>query len=645
MNRDYVFLFDLDSTVTKEEILPTISTKINKYDEMRELTEKTMMGDLLFEESFTQRVNILKDIPVSEVAEMVSNIKVNSEVVKFLKENKEQCYIVTSNLDVWIEKLMKKIGMDGHYFCSKATIKSNKISKINSILSKKETVEKFSDQFVVAVGDGSNDRLMLSTANIGIGFGGVRQISPELIDVVDYAIYDETKLYKFLNQILGNDSCDKTVVISCAGMGKRLGRNTPKAIVSVDGKSLIRRNLDMIDSNYDVRVVVGYKYLDVIKEINSFRKDVTFVFNRDYMNNGTGASLSIAEKFSNSKIIAIDGDLIIHPNDMQSILEENEEFVGVSPKSTDDPVLVTVKENTAVGFSREHGDYEWNGVCLIYKENFVEGDKHVYQLLEPLIPLKYKVLRTKEIDTPNDFVNAEKWVKNNFIDSFTIGILGGMGTFATVAFFDRVVKSFPAEKEWDRPRIIIDNRCTMPSRVRAILYNERREELVKSLCESVSMFLNNNVDYIIFACNTSHAFIEDVYENIPEAKGKILNIIDICSNKLKMNSINDVKLYASEGTVDSKIYNKYFDRKNISISNPTSEEQYLIRNWIEAVKTNNITEEIKKSFITKINSENSAVILGCTELPILYNLFKSDIKAKVYDPLEDVINYIKEIEQ
>ena len=56
----------------------------------------------------------------------------------------------------------------------------------------------------------------------------------------------------------------------------------------------------------------------------------------------------------------------------------------------------------------------------------------------------------------------------------TIGILGGMGSYATVDLFRRLVDAFPAEKEWDRPRIIIDNNCTMPSRVRAILYNEKR---------------------------------------------------------------------------------------------------------------------------------------------------------------------------
>ena len=59
---DYIFLFDLDSTITKKEILPTISEKINKTNEMRELTEATMQGVIPFKTSFLKRVDILKNI-------------------------------------------------------------------------------------------------------------------------------------------------------------------------------------------------------------------------------------------------------------------------------------------------------------------------------------------------------------------------------------------------------------------------------------------------------------------------------------------------------------------------------------------------------------------------------------------------------
>ena len=78
---EYVFLFDLDATITKVEILPEIARAINKEKEMRELTELTMQGEIPFERSFLERIELLKDIPVTEVAHMVRDIPVNDKLV------------------------------------------------------------------------------------------------------------------------------------------------------------------------------------------------------------------------------------------------------------------------------------------------------------------------------------------------------------------------------------------------------------------------------------------------------------------------------------------------------------------------------------------------------------------------------------
>ena len=52
MNDDLIFLFDLDSTITKVEILPEISKMISAEKEMRQLTEDTMKGVIPFQYSF-----------------------------------------------------------------------------------------------------------------------------------------------------------------------------------------------------------------------------------------------------------------------------------------------------------------------------------------------------------------------------------------------------------------------------------------------------------------------------------------------------------------------------------------------------------------------------------------------------------------
>lgn len=198
--KSHIYIFDLDSTITKIEILPEISKIIGKEKEMRNLTEKTMKGEIPFKHSFIERVEILKDISVEKINNIISEIPLNEKIVQFISENKESCYIVTGNLDVWISGLMHKIGMDNHYFCSKAVVNDDKIEKVISVIDKRLTAQQFV-QPIISIGDGDNDADMANLADIGIGFGGVRPIARSLLENADYAFYDENKLYEFLNSI------------------------------------------------------------------------------------------------------------------------------------------------------------------------------------------------------------------------------------------------------------------------------------------------------------------------------------------------------------------------------------------------------------------------------------------------------------
>ena len=198
---DYIFLFDLDSTITKKEILPTISEKIGKTEEMRKLTEATMRGEIPFKSSFLKRVNILSNISVSEVNDIVSNIPLNEAIADFIVKNHERCYVVTGNLDIWISGLMKKLKMENHVYCSKAQVKDDIISQVISVADKELIVKQFV-QPIVAIGDGDNDSSMAELADIAIGYGGVRDIAPSLIRNIDYAFYDDQKCADFLRTLL-----------------------------------------------------------------------------------------------------------------------------------------------------------------------------------------------------------------------------------------------------------------------------------------------------------------------------------------------------------------------------------------------------------------------------------------------------------
>ncbi|MBQ8892261.1 MAG: hypothetical protein IJ068_05340 [Bacilli bacterium] len=57
-----IFLFDLDSIITKQEKLPTISQKICKLKEFRNLTEITMRGKIPLNEKIAIGFGCVKNI-------------------------------------------------------------------------------------------------------------------------------------------------------------------------------------------------------------------------------------------------------------------------------------------------------------------------------------------------------------------------------------------------------------------------------------------------------------------------------------------------------------------------------------------------------------------------------------------------------
>lgn len=142
------------------------------------------------------------------------------------------------------------------------------------------------------------------------------------------------------------------------------------------------------------------------------------------------------------------------------------------------------------------------------------------------------------------------------MENLNIGVLGGMGTYATIHLFKQYAEIFPAEKEWDRPRIVIDNRCTMPSRVRAFLYDEDVDKLVNEMSDSMRCLSEAGCNRIILACNTSHLFLPKIYSRVPQLEDKVVNIIDNCVEKIKEDHIIKVFRLGSEGTIKSKVYQK-----------------------------------------------------------------------------------------
>lgn len=206
---------------------------------------------------------------------------------------------------------------------------------------------------------------------------------------------------------------DTTVIICCAGMGTRLGIGTTKALMHIDGKPLIIHQLEALKDYSDVRVVVGYQANKVIEIVNSYRKDIMFAFNNDFKTTGPATSLRKGMLNSKEYVLSIDGDILVNPEDFKKLLSVDEEYLAISKRHSEEPILVEVEGNEAIHFS-QNGKFEWPGIVKLKVDKILNNQEHTFDIIEELLPIKTLMVRSRDIDTPEDYENALEWVKNGY---------------------------------------------------------------------------------------------------------------------------------------------------------------------------------------------------------------------------------------
>lgn len=211
----------------------------------------------------------------------------------------------------------------------------------------------------------------------------------------------------------------------------------------------------------------------------------------------------------------------------------------------------------------------------------------------------------------------------------TIGILGGMGPSATVDIFNKIITLTEANSDHEHIEIIVDNNTRIPDRTNYIINNG--ENPTKYLIKSAIRLEMMGADVIIMPCNTAHYFYDEVvkYIDIP-----FLNmIVETAKETEKLYSGKKVGLLATAGTYNSGIYDKVFSEYSLELIKPDSDKMKYVMDLIYGIKSGRRDIDIT-NFHTILQDlkeqEVEAFILGCTELPIAFEMF--DINEKYIDP-------------
>ncbi len=196
------YCFDLDGTVTKQEILPLISKQVGLHEEINLLTDITLKGLIPFETSFKLRVKLLSTIAIDIVRSVVNDVVIDQNIGDFIRDNRNNCFIVSGNLDVWVNELIhEKLGCKS--FSSIAEHIDNSLIGIESILNKGKAIETIRNDYdtIVTIGDSMNDCSMFEKSDIGIAYGGIHNPVNTLIKLSDYVVYNSNSLVKLLQNI------------------------------------------------------------------------------------------------------------------------------------------------------------------------------------------------------------------------------------------------------------------------------------------------------------------------------------------------------------------------------------------------------------------------------------------------------------
>lgn len=195
------FVFDLDGTVTSIETLPLIARHFGVEEGIAQLTSQTVNGSIPFMESFIQRVRLLGNLPVDEVAALLRDVPLYGQIVGFIREHTDDCFIATGNVLQWVNLLVGQIKCRFH--CSEAIIEGGRIRKLSRILKKENVVKELKDQGheVVFIGDGNNDQEAMRCADISIASGLTHFPARSLLSVSDYLVFDEDSLCRLLEQL------------------------------------------------------------------------------------------------------------------------------------------------------------------------------------------------------------------------------------------------------------------------------------------------------------------------------------------------------------------------------------------------------------------------------------------------------------
>jgi aspartate racemase len=205
---------------------------------------------------------------------------------------------------------------------------------------------------------------------------------------------------------------------------------------------------------------------------------------------------------------------------------------------------------------------------------------------------------------------------------FKLGVVGGVGPAATVDFLHKVVRHTPAHRDQDHLKVLVEQNPQIPDRTEFLV--GKGADPTIALYATCRKLQAGEADLIAIPCNTAHAFIDLIQ---PHLDIPIINMLTVTVGHVRESwpHLRSVGLLATTGTLSSGIYHRALQKQGLRELVPPPLLQVRLMNAIYGPRgikagftTGECVEDIQTVIEDLVNQDVEVIILGCTELPLLF---------------------------
>lgn len=202
-----------------------------------------------------------------------------------------------------------------------------------------------------------------------------------------------------------------------------------------------------------------------------------------------------------------------------------------------------------------------------------------------------------------------------------LGLVGGMGPESTIPYYHDIVYGVN-EKLGGKvfPELAIESVNIF--KMLSYFKQEDYDGLTEYLMDAVNHLIQGGADLVALSANTPHI----VFDRLQELSAvPLVSIIEATKDEAVRLKYQRIGLLGTIFTMKGDFFRKPFEESGIEIITPTDEEMaYLNQKIISELELGIVKEDTLRDFqkvIRRMQEENGieAIILGCTELPLLLN--------------------------